>query len=210
MSDYQTLVANLNRFAEQAKTRPLTLGEALDTLDKAAYAYIAIILALPLMQPIPTGPLSVIGGLTFVALGWQMLRGHESPVLPQKARAVVLSAKKWHLLVKVLLKILGFCRKFTKPRLEHLVNGRKGQKMGGYILLAGGLLMAIPFGVLPFNNTLPGLAILFYGFGELEQDGLMVYVAFFWLVVSVIYFTLFFFMLWYFGNEALTMLHLAP
>lgn len=210
MSDYQTLVDELHRFAEQSKTRPLSLGEALDTLDDAAYAYIAIILALPFMQPVPLGPLTVLGGLVFAILGWQMLRGHEAPVLPQKARAVVLSEKHWQLLVKVCLKILGFCRKFTKPRHTWLVSGRQGQKIGGAILLSGGLLMAIPFGVLPFNNTLPGLAILFYGIGELEQDGLMVFVAFFWLAATVIYFTLFFTMLWYFGNEALSMLHLAP
>jgi hypothetical protein len=210
MSDYQTLVDVLQRFAEQSKSRPLSLGEALDTLDEAAYAYIAIILVLPFMQPIPTGPLSVIGGLAFAALGWQLLRGHKSLTLPKKVRALVMSENSWRMLVKVCLKILGFCRKFTKPRYTAWVSGRKGQQAGGFVLVAGGLLMAIPFGVLPFNNTLPGLAILFYGIGELEQDGLMVFVAFFWLVVSVIYFTLFFTMLWYFGNEALTILHLAP
>jgi hypothetical protein len=63
--------------------------------------------------------------------------------------------------------------------------------------------MAIPFGVLPLNNILPGLAILFYGIGELEEDGLMVFVAFFWLAVTVIYFSVFFVMLWVFGTEAI-------
>src|ERR1017187_7370723 len=201
MGDYQTLVANLNRFAEQSKTRPLTLGEALDTLDEAAYAFITIILVLPFMQPIPTGPLSVIGGLAFATLGWQLLRGHEAPVLPKKVRAMAMSENSWRTLVKICLKILGFCRKFTKPRYPTWVGGRKGQQVGGFVLVTGGLLMAIPFGVLPFNNTLPGLAILFYGIGELEQDGLMVLVAFFWLIVTVVYFSVFFFSLWYFGEE---------
>lgn len=109
----------------------------------------------------------------------------------------------WRILSQVCIKILGFCRKFTKPRLMHLVSGRKGQQMGGFILLAAGLLMAIPFGVLPFNNTLPALAILFYGFAELEDDGLMVVVSLFWLVVTVLYFLAFFFALWYLGNGAI-------
>lgn len=202
MCDYDILVKTLRRFAEKSKQGPLTLGEALDTLDEAAYGFIAIILVLPFLQPVPLGPLTVIGGVTFATLGWQLLRGHESPLLPQKIRAVALSENSWSLLVRVCLKILGFCRKFSKPRYGYLVSGRQGQKIGGFILLAGGALMAIPFGVLPFNNMLPGLAILFYGIGELENDGLMVFIAFFWLIVTVVYFSAFFIALWFFGQEA--------
>lgn len=203
MCDYQALVDTLHGFAERAKGRPLKLGEAIDTLDEAAYAFIAIIIVLPFLQPFPLGPLTVIGGLTFATLGWQLMHGHDSPVLPEKIRQVELSEHSWKIIVNVCLKIMGFCRKFTKPRYTHLVTGRYGQKIGGFILLAGGALMAIPFGVLPFNNMLPGLAILFYGIAELEEDGLMVFVAFFWLAVTVIYFSVFFVMLWLFGKEAL-------
>jgi len=204
MCDYQTLVATLNSFADQAKHRPLTLGEAIDTLDEAAYAFIAIILVLPFLQPIPLGPLTVLGGLTFAVLGWQLLRGHESPVLPERIRAVELSEKSWRIMVTVSLKVIGFCRKFTRPRYTQLVNGSQGRRMAGFIMLAGGLLMAIPFPIpLPLNNALPGLAILFYCIGELENDGLMVFVAFFWLVVTLAYFSAYFLALWFFGSEAL-------
>jgi len=203
LCDYDTLVKTLHRFADQAKERPLTLGEALDSLDEAAYAFIAIILVLPFVQPIPLGPITVIGGLAFATLGWQLMRGHESPVLPHKMQSIEFSEKSWRILVNVCLKILGFCRKFTRPRYTWLVAGRKGQKIGGFVLLAGGALMAIPFGVLPFNNVLPALAILFYCIGELEEDGLMVFIAFFWLTVTVVYFGAFFVALWLFGQEAL-------
>lgn len=203
MCDYKTLVETLQRFAEQAKQGPLTLGSALDTLDEAGYAFIAIILVLPFLQPFPLGPLTIVGGVTFGALGWQLLRGHESPVLPRQLRDVVPSTKVWGVLVKVCLNILGLCRKFSKPRHSWLISGRQGQKIGGFILLAAGALMAIPFGVLPLNNSLPGLAILFYCIAELEQDGLMVLVAFFWLIFTVVYFAAFFFAIWYFGHEAL-------
>lgn len=204
MNSYKTLVEILNNFAEQAKHRPLTLGEAIDTLDESAYALIAIILVLPFIQPIPLGPLTVIGGLTFAVLGWQLLRGHESPVLPQRMRTVEMSEKTWRILVQISLKVIGFCSKFTKPRYTHLVNGRQGRRLAGFIMLAGGLLMAIPFPIpLPLNNALPGLAILFYCIGELEDDGLMVFVAFFWLAITVAYFSAYFVALWFFGNEVL-------
>lgn len=105
--------------------------------------------------------------------------------------------------MNVCLKVLGFCKKFSRPRYPKLVHGKKGQKIGGFILLAAGTLKAIPFGVLPLNNQLPSLAILFYCIGELESDSLMYFIAFFRLIVTVIFFSLVFFALWFFGQEAL-------
>ena len=202
MNHYDALVATLTRFAEQAKTQPLTLGEALDSLDETAYALIALILALPYMQPIPLGPLTILGGLTIAGLGWQLWRGHGSPVLPKRLRAIVLGEKIWRALAIVCLRVVGFCRKFTKPRYSSLVSGRHGQKIAAFILIAAGLLIAIPFGVLPFNNLVPDMAVVFYCIGEFEDDGLMVIIAFGWLAISVIYFGLFIFGLWYFGEAA--------
>jgi hypothetical protein len=203
MSSYDTLVTILQGFAERSKTQSLTLGEALDTLDEAAYAFISLILVLPFLQPVPLGPLTVLGGLTFAMLGAQLWRGHESPVLPKKVRAVAMKEKNWRILISICLKIVGFCRKFTRPRYTTLISGRRGQKLGAIVLISAGVLMAIPFGVLPLNNVLPGLAILFYCFGQLEEDGLMVMVSFAWLVITAVYFGLFFFGVWYYGYAAL-------
>lgn len=204
MSDYQTLLATLNRFAEESKARPLTMGEALDSLDGEAYAFITIILALPFLQPIPLGPFTVVGGLAFATIGWQLLRGHTTPVLPAKLRQIAMSEKTWRILINVCIKIMWVCHKFAKPRLPQLISGPRGKMLGGGIVLAAGALMAIPFGVLPFNNTLPALAILFYGFGELEDDGLMIIIACFWLITTVVYFSAFFTALWLFGSSALS------
>jgi hypothetical protein len=200
-ADYAGLIQTLENFARLSKTRSLTLGEALASLDQTAYALITLILVLPFMQPIPLGPFSVIGGLSFGALGWQMWCGQTSPVLPARIRQVVMGEKIWGMLVKVCLKVVGFCRMFTRRRYSTLVSGRSGQKIGAIILMAAGLLMTIPFGVLPFNNTLPGLAILFFSIGKLEEDGLMVLIAFGWLIITIIYFSFFFVGLYYLGGE---------
>ncbi len=79
-----TQVKTLNQFAEQSKIKPLTLGEALDSLDKASYALISIILVIPFLQPLPLGPITVIGSIAFATLGLQLMRGHEPPVLQKK------------------------------------------------------------------------------------------------------------------------------
>lgn len=203
MLSYADLVKILHQFAEKSQAEPLTIGKALDTLDEASYGFICIILVIPFLQPIPLGPFTMLAGIAFATLGWQLWRGHESPVLPQKILDIEFNQKTWKALFTVCLKILNVLRKISKPRYTRMVEGRRGQKMGGFILLAAGGLMTIPFGVLPLNNFLPALAILFYCIGELEDDGLMYFIAFFWLAVTVIYFATFFFALWYFGEKAL-------
>lgn len=203
MSNYERLISTLERFAEDSKTKPLSIGSAFDSLDRASFALTSIILVLPFMQPIPMGPFTVLGGITFAALGVQMWRGNLSPVLPASIRNIELSSNVWAVLVKVCLKIVSLCHRFTKPRMPHLIDGVQGQKIGGFVFVAAGLLMAIPFGVLPFNNMLPGLAILFFSFGQMEKDGAMTLVAFFWLIFTTIYFVAFFIGLYYIGNEAL-------
>src|SRR5690606_20992193 len=122
--------------------------------------------------PLPLGPITVLGGIAFVIMGWQMWRGHASPILPARIRNIAMNENSWRVLGSACLKVVNFCHKFTRPRMLGLVEGRQGQKIGGLILMVAGGLMAIPFGVLPLNNTLPGLAILFFCFGDMESDGL--------------------------------------
>lgn len=71
------------------------------------------------------------------------------------------------------------------------------------ILMVAGMLMAIPFGILPFNNVLPGLAILFYCLADIEGDGLMTLIAFGWILVTALYFVAFFIALYFLGTEVL-------
>ncbi len=209
MNDYERLVAALSRFEHEAKLKPLTLGAAMDSLHGSAYALIALILSTPFIQPIPLGPVSVMIGLTFVIMGWQMWRGHTSPMLPEKIRNLEMSERSWRLLGKTCLKIVGFCHVFTRPRLFSLVEGMQGQKIGGAIMMIAGMLIAVPFGVLPMSNTLPALAIIFFCFGDMESDGLMTIIAFGWIIVTILYFTAFFIGLYVLGNQVFEYLKFA-
>jgi len=78
-----------------------------------------------------------------------------------------------------------------------------GVKFEGSILVIGGILMAIPFGVLPLNNFFPGLAILFASLAQFEKDGLFILIAIFWLFFSVVSFSIFIILLYYIGIESI-------
>jgi hypothetical protein len=135
----------------------------------------------------------------------QLFRGEQVLVLPQKIRDVALGLRTRRVLVNTCLKIIGFCRRLTKPRLSVLVTGKLGQQIGGFIFIAVGVLVAIPLGgVVPFKNLFPSLAILFYCTGEIEQDGLMAIFALICLVLCVAFYGLLIYVVWQFGAAAVS------
>lgn len=187
---YQGLVLALEECRDRSRTSSLTLGEAFGRLHEATYSLVCLVLCLPFLQPISLGPLACIGGLTFAALGWQLARGQETPWVPSRVRNVAPGPQTWAALVRLCLAIVRFCKRFTKPRLQTLVTGRRGDRLLGLLIVTAGLLMAIPFFGLPFNNTLPALAIVAACIAELEDDGVFVLVSLAILAVTVVYFAL--------------------
>ncbi len=205
MNRYDDLVTTLNLFAAPAATEPLAFGEAMDKLDHQAYTFTATLAVLPFLQPIPLGFFALIGSAAFIALGLQLYKGEQALVLPPKIRAVTLSLRMRQGLVKTCLSIIGFCRRFTKPRLSFLVEGKLGQQLGGFIFMAVGVLVAIPLGgIVPFKNLFPSLAVLFYCTGDIEHDGLMAIFALLCLLLTVVFYSLLIYVVWKFGAAALS------
>jgi hypothetical protein len=203
MRDYKNLNPILESIAEQARMKPVSIREVLTKLDHYGFSIIVIILILPFMQPFPVGPISVLGGVIFTLLGLQLLKKYQSPILPEKVLNTRLGLKSWLRMTKVFKLIVCWTQKITKPRLEKFVSGDIGIKLEGSILIAGGVLMTIPFGVLPLNNFFPGLAILFSALAQFQKDGLFILIAIFWLFFSVLYFSIFFIVLYYVGLESI-------
>ncbi|MCK6685814.1 MAG: exopolysaccharide biosynthesis protein [Thermoanaerobaculia bacterium] len=199
----QVLIATLEQCVDRARRHELTLGSAFATLGEASYSFISIVLALPFLQPIPLGPLSVLGGLNFMALGWQLARGHETPWLPERLKKAAPPEKVWVAMLRACERILKICAPVTRTRMRSWVTGIRGKRVCGSLILTGGALMAIPFGGLPLNNSLPALVILFACIAELEEDGGMLLVALFWLVLTLVYFAVIIYGLVFLGGHAL-------
>jgi len=203
-SRYDALVNTLNIFAAEVTNEPLAFGAALDKLDHSAYTLTATLAILPFLQPIPLGFFALIGSAAFIAMGLQLFKGEPNLVLPQKIRNVTLGQRTRQNLVRTCLNILNICRKLTKPRLVFLVQGQLGEKIGGFIFIAVGVLVAVPLGgIVPFKNLFPSLAVLLYCTGETEQDGLMAILALICLILTVVFYSLLIYAVYRFGVAAI-------
>lgn len=197
------LLETLRRFSDRAATEPLRLGEVADGLGGSSFSLLCIILSLPFLTPISLGPLATVGGLTLAAIAWQMVRGDTAPSLPQRVRTIEMSPKVWHALLATCAKIVGFCSRFSRPRYKRWVEGPAGARLRGLLIIAAGLLMAVPLFGLPFNNALPALAIIVVCLAELEDDGLMLWAGAAIAAVSAVYILGVLVAVMFFGTEAI-------
>lgn len=203
MSNHRELIQKLQSIPKKAERQSVSIEEGLSTLNHFGFSLISFLLALPFMQPFPVGPISVLGGITFAAFGWQILKGYTTPHLPQKINGIVLSQENWRRITNVAIKIIQWTEKFTKPRFSLLIRASLGIRIEACILIISGILMAVPFGILPLNNFFPGLAIVFCALGQLHKDGLFILIAFFWILFTIVYFAAFFIGLYLLGLEGM-------
>ncbi len=187
MTSRAELLDTLNHYAARAATERLTLGEVADGLGGSSFSFLCIILSLPFLAPVSLGPLATVGGLTLAAVAWQMVRGDRAPNLPPRVRAIEMSPKVWQTLLATSLKIVGYCSRFSRPRHQRWVEGVRGARLRGLLIIASGLLMAVPLFGMPFNNALPALAIIVVCLAELEDDGLMLWVGVGLTMASAVY-----------------------
>ncbi|HEY5892639.1 MAG TPA: exopolysaccharide biosynthesis protein [Chthoniobacterales bacterium] len=174
---------------EQAGTEDgITLGTALDRLGGAGFCFVSLLLAAPFIQPVSLGPYTMASGITFIAIGWQMGRGREHMILPEKANGLHLRGKAWVAILRFCRRLLVWLAKFTRPRLTAWVDGAEGTKRVGWLIFVGGILLTIPWANLPFNNTVPALMIFFAALAWLERDGLMAVMSIIWGVLTLVYF----------------------
>jgi hypothetical protein len=192
----------LTHCADHAAGDGILLSEALERIGPNAFCFASILLAVPFIQPIPLGPLTMICGATFIALGWQMARGHHAPALPKSAADLRIQGKLWIGVIAFTRRILSVSRRFSRERCGHWVQGDRGRRTVGWLILVGGALLAMPMANLPLNNFFPALMILFAALAWLERDGLLVILSLAWGGVTLVYFAAVAAALWFLGAKA--------
>lgn len=191
----------LENCLEHASAEGIPLGGMLERLGRSSFCFVSLLLAVPFVQPFSLGPLTMIGGITFMVVGWQMGRGREKPALPQSAAKLLIHGKGWVAVLRFCKRLLSWSRKFTRVRMASWVSGEKGERFVGWLIFSGGALLAVPVANLPFNNTLPALMIIFACIGWLERDGLMVVVSLAWGIATLLYFIAVAVALIFFGSQ---------
>ena len=149
----------------------LTLGELLEVFGDEGLLLLTMVLTLVLLIPVSIPGVSTVFGAAILLVGISRLSGR--PLwLPARVRDRALPADKLRPGLSGGLDWVRRLEKISRPhRLRIFVDGRAQDLFNNLAFILAALLLMAPFGFVPFSNTLPAVALLFYAVGLVQRDG---------------------------------------
>ncbi len=182
-----TLAESVEYVSKNLSGAVVTLREIHNLIGREGMLVFCIFLTLPFMVPVSIPGVSTLFGLVIGLVGVGIMT-NRPPWLPDRLMRKKFPADRLRLALEkgaVWIHRLG---RITRPSIPALTHGIGMARVNGLMLIAGALLLMAPFGLIPFSNTLPGLAILFLAIGVLQRDGRSVLLGYMTLVLTINYF----------------------
>ena len=166
----------------------LSLGELLDVFSDEGLLLLTILLTLVFLIPVSIPGVSTVFGAAILLVG--ISRVLRRPLwLPAKLRERALPAARLRPALSGGLHWVRRLEKISRPyRLRRLVDGRAQGIFNNLAFILAALLLMAPFGFIPFSNTLPGLALLFYAIGMIQRDGTAILLGHLANIGTIVYF----------------------
>ncbi|MGY0556458.1 MULTISPECIES: exopolysaccharide biosynthesis protein [unclassified Lysobacter] len=167
--------ALLDAFAHGEQEQVVKLGEVFAGLGKRSFGMLLFVAILPAFIPVP-GVAGAISGPLVILVGAQLLLGLRTPWLP---RFVACRGPRRQTLARFRDRLspwLARLERVVRPRSPALLDHRLANAFTGLLLVALGLLLALP---IPLTNYLFGVLLLLFALALLERDGRLMAVA--WL-----------------------------
>ncbi|MDQ3617496.1 MAG: exopolysaccharide biosynthesis protein [Pseudomonadota bacterium] len=186
--DAASLGEQLAAIIDHLPADKLSLGELLDVFGDEGLLLLTILLTLVFMIPVSIPGVSTVFGAAILLVGISRLIGR--PLwLPKKLKDRALPADKLRPgLIRGMVWVQRL-EKISRPhRLHVLVDGRAQDIFNNLAFILAALLLMAPFGFVPFSNTLPGLALLFYAVGLIQRDGGAMLLGHVTNVMTIVYF----------------------
>jgi hypothetical protein len=146
----------------------VTVGEVMDRVEERGFGLLLILLALPMLIPMPPGTSGPVG-ILYALLGLQMTVGRAHPWLPHRVRVYKLSPRVLGTLQNRGVAFMERMERLSRPRWGFMENPISLRIIGLLVIFIG-IVMFLP---LPFMNSLPAIGIVLIGIGLLNRDGIL-------------------------------------
>jgi len=182
-----TLAQTLDTVKDSLHEERISLRELMVLVGEQGLLVFCMFLTIPFLLPVSIPGVSTAFGVVIVLIGIGVAL-NRVPWLP--TRLMNRTIERIHLLPALEKGAALFSRldRFIRPRWLALTHASTLNRLNGFLLIAGAVLLMAPFGLIPFSNTLPALAILFLAAGMLQRDGIFVALGYLMLLATVVYF----------------------
>ncbi|MFY2556953.1 exopolysaccharide biosynthesis protein [Corallococcus terminator] len=169
-SDTQTQLSATLRSLAARLPESLTVRELMQACGEQGLLLFCCILTFPFLLPVSVPGVSTVFGALIVLIGVGVTF-NRVPWLPRKLLDRKLARASLQPALEKGADVFTKVDRLSKPRLLVLTHGASTNRFNGFMLFVAGVLLMAPFGLIPFSNTLPALAALFFAIGILQRDG---------------------------------------
>jgi hypothetical protein len=183
----KTLSETLTDTARSIKGDSISLRQLLELIGEQGMLMFCMILMVPFLLPVSIPGISTVFSVVviFIGIGVTLNR---VPWLPQRLMNRSFATENLVPALEKGARTMTRLDRFIRPRLLVMTHGATINRLNGLLLIFGGVLLIFPFGLIPFSNTLPALAVVFLCAGMLQRDGIFILLGYVMLAVTVIYF----------------------
>jgi hypothetical protein len=168
----------------------VTLAEILDLLGQEGLLILAAFLTLVFLIPVSIPGVSTVFGAAILLIGFCRLFNRGLWV-PERIRKRQLPSETLRPGLRKGLIWFRRLERVSRPhRLRWVTRGRVMPALSDCAIILGAVLLMAPFGLIPFSNTLPAVAILLLAIGLLERDGACIILGHLTNLATIFYFAL--------------------
>jgi hypothetical protein len=170
----------------------VTLNHLLVMAGQDGMMILTVLLSLVFLIPVSIPGVSTVFGAAILLIALCRLAGREL-WLPARLRNRVLSTEKLRPVLERSLRWMSYLERVSEPhRLTWLVRGSAANAFNNAALVLGAVLLMAPFGLIPFSNTFPAVALLCLAVGFIQRDGLCIVLGHIANLATILYFGLLF------------------
>lgn len=192
MTKINSLKERFDILLKKADGKKVSMKVIIDTLEGKGQAALLILLVLPFCQPIQIPTLSTPFGLILIFIGLRIAFGHRTWI-PQFLLNKEISYHALEKVAKISITITEKLSFFTSSRWTYFVKTEALHVAHGLAIALMAFFLALPLPI-PFTNLLAAYPILFFGLALLEDDGVMIFIAYILFYFSLGVFTALFFL----------------
>jgi hypothetical protein len=184
----ESLSEKLGIIIEKLPPTGVTLHDLMHLVGQDGLMILTALLSLVFIIPVSIPGVSTVFGAAILLISTSRLF-RCNPWLPKSLQSRVISTEKLLPVFQKSLRWLHRLERVVRPhRLGWLTSGGLIGIFNNCSLILGAVLLMAPFGLIPFSNTLPAVAILCLSVGIVLRDGVCILLGYLGNLSSIIYF----------------------
>lgn len=149
----------------------ISISEILKLLDDRSIWALLLLLALPLVIPVPLPGISVPFGACMALISAQLAIGRDHAWIPERLARRSVDAATFAKMARAVLPTLRRLEKIVRPRKRWLAGDWMRVPIGVVCLILA-IIITLP---IPLGHFVPGTAISLFSLGMMERDGVTIW-----------------------------------